>query len=82
MWIAWCATDRAELNKLTTAKSHRSLPQVEEHRAGMQALLRTAARRGTAAVRQQGRRMMSGKISHEEEVKEMNKWRMVTYAGA
>ena len=48
----------------------------------MQALLRTTARRGTAAVRQQGRRMMSGKISHEEEVKEMNKWRMVTYAGA
>ena len=48
----------------------------------MQALLRTAARRGTAVARQQGRRLMSGKISHEEEVKEMNKWRIVTYVGA
>ena len=47
----------------------------------MQALLRTVAQRGSTAVRQQGRRLMSSKISHEEEVKEMNKWRIVTYAG-
>ena len=40
----------------------------------MQSLLRTVARRGPTVVGQQCRRM-SGKVSHEEEVKEMNKWR-------
>ena len=48
-------------------------------------MLRAAARRGASAARQamrpQAGRNMSSKVSHEEEMKEMVKWKYITFTG-